>query len=129
MNDWADVDPLLSELRRRHWTIHLYGDPTEPELFVAVHRWDNRPCADVVILHGHDRAIGYRATISESADVFAPPAVHWWWAQSNDPSAAQWVLRRVLALDPPADTDTLQSAPTFCRLPADAGWPAVIRPT
>lgn len=127
MSDWADIDPLLAELRRRHWTIHLYGDPEQPAVFAAVHHWRPQRCADVVILRGHDRAVGYRTPTSGDSDLFAPTAVHWF-VQHDTPDAAVWVLRRTLALPPPtAAAALLRPTLSLGTVPAGA-WPTVIRP-
>ncbi|CRK58667.1 hypothetical protein [Alloactinosynnema sp. L-07] len=126
MSDWADIDPLLAELRRRHWTIHLYGDPKRPDLFVAVHHWRSRRCADVVILRGHDRAVAYRTAVDGDSNVFAPQTVRWF-TQLDNPGAAVWVLRRALTLDPPSDTAAIFRPPSLDTVPAHS-WPSVVRP-
>lgn len=126
MSDWADIDPLLAELRRRRWTIHLYGDPEKPDIFAAVYHWRPQRCADVVILRGHDRAVAYRMPVDSDSDVFAPQTVRWF-TQLDNPGAAVWVLRRALTLDPPTDTSAVLRLHTLHPVPAGA-WPSVIRP-
>ncbi|RZS36354.1 hypothetical protein EV193_10735 [Herbihabitans rhizosphaerae] len=129
---WHEIDRWLDELRRRRWTMYLYGDRAAPELLCAMLEWRHERRADVVILRGHDRAVAYRAPLYENADPFAPSWVQWCWARANHNMAAVHALRAILTLDPPTATDRIEihNAPPFCSLsPVELRQrPVVIRP-
>lgn len=122
--DWRDIDPWLAELRARHWTVHLYGDPKAPTLIGAVWHWEH--WADVVILRGHDRAVAYRVQTGPDTDVFDPQWVSWWYSK-----CAVWTLRAILTLDPPTSADQARifPAPWFGRIPPEERRAVTIRPT
>jgi hypothetical protein len=125
ITEWYDADQWLTELRRRHWTLHFFGDRAEPHIIGAVWQWED--CADVAILRGHDRAVAYRVPTTWDTDVFAPLWVYWWYAHS-----AAWALRAVLTLEPPtgpAELNRMIPAPPICRVGLDERRPVTIRPT
>ncbi|RZS36974.1 hypothetical protein EV193_106209 [Herbihabitans rhizosphaerae] len=121
MTDWDDVDRWLEELRRRHWTLYLFGERHAPTMIAAEYGWPT--CTDVLVMSGHDRAVAYRAPVTQ--DVHSPSWVHWWYA-----SSAAWTLRAVLTLDPPNGRllTHIEAAPPICHVPDDRR-PLIIRPT
>lgn len=122
MTDWGHVDRWLTELRRRRWMVYAHGDRTAPNVLGAVYHRDR--CADVVIMHGHDRAFAYRTPTSEDGGVFDPQWVYWWFAHG-----AVATLHAVLTLaPPPAHTKQLYLCPPGARIEPEHRQLVTIRP-
>jgi hypothetical protein len=119
------LEDLLDELRRRRWTLYIYGPKVAPELVAAVFNWNG--CADVLLLRSEKDATAYRVPSSPGAEVFNPSVVAWQYH-----SSALWTLRAILTLDPPGH----RCAPTQvlvpdgrCFLPEERRRQMTIRPT
>jgi hypothetical protein len=121
----VDLEDWLTELRRRHWTLHLGGgDPRHPDWLAAHFAWDN--CADVVILRGEDSAVAFRAPAGPDTDLLAPAWVTWVYSHN-----AIWTLRAVLTIEPPGspvEPVHLIPAPATCHIPPHGRRPVTIRP-
>jgi len=129
MKEWAAAEPWLIELRRRHWTLFCHPNRKVPDVIGAIHLWQADQCADIVIIHGPDRAVAYRTPISPRTDPLAPVWIHWWFARDNAPDAAEAVLRAVLNLGaPPKGYHHLNPAPPSCQLPPEQRRPLTIAP-
>ena len=116
-----DLAELLSELRRRRWTLFRWGPEDAPELVAAVYRWET--CCDVFVLRDKDDASAYRCPLWS---VFNPQAV---WFQSH--GDAQSVLREILdTSDPWTDGAMVQLeiAGSGCQIPDALPKPVIIRP-
>ncbi|HEU5471792.1 MAG TPA: hypothetical protein VFV67_14170 [Actinophytocola sp.] len=120
-----DLEYWLTELRRRHWTLHLGGpDPRQPDWLAAHFAWPD--CADVLILRDEHTATAYRTPAAPDTDLLAPDWVTW--VYSHNPI---WTLRAVLTLEPPGSPHepcTLIPAPPACHIPAQGRRPVTIRP-
>lgn len=120
----TEVDYLLEELRRRHWTMLRWGPADRPELVAWM--FDHGQHTDVVILWSEDRAIGYRAPSVPGETPLDPVVV-----QYEYHSSALYVLRAMLSLPEPG----AQGAPATThvprpdsRVPRDLPRPMVVRP-
>lgn len=93
--DVLELHALLSELRRRGWTLVLWGPQHAPELMGAVLRWQY--VTDVLLIRNVCDATGYRVPTHRESDViFNPDVVLYQYHQSP-----LWTLRAMLALPPP----------------------------
>ncbi|GAA5110504.1 hypothetical protein GCM10025762_18440 [Haloechinothrix salitolerans] len=118
------LDDLLTELRRRKWTLFRWGEPAAPTLVAAVHQWDT--CADVLILRSEDDATAFRVPTTQGSKPFAPEKVTYQY-HSN----ALWTLRAILALPTPGSTGapaTIETPHANCCVPDRLPRPALIRP-
>jgi hypothetical protein len=97
-NSSLSLEVLLGELAHRHWEKWAFGDARNP-LGIAFLRWWPR-FADVVVLHGPDHAVTYRAYRDARSHPFAPEAVAW--VYTGRPSHA---IRNLLLLPPPGMVD------------------------
>lgn len=64
------LEDLFTELRRRKWTLYLFGRPDAPDLYAATFRWPT--CANVLIIRDEHGATAYR-TPSFPGDGRLPP--------------------------------------------------------
>ncbi|MDV6014101.1 hypothetical protein F8178_16655 [Haloechinothrix sp. LS1_15] len=121
---WSEADPLLGELGRRRWVVHLFGRRDAPWLLAAVFAWQT--CADVVLLRGEHDATAYRVPTFPGTDVFAPELVSWQYH-----AGAVWTLRVALTLPPPghprAPMQILRPS-VRCTVPPEMRRPETIRP-
>lgn len=123
----ADAEFWLSELRRRHWWFHYFGeDRSRPVEIAAVRMWPT--CADVVILRGEHDAIAYRAPLARdgSTDPLTPEWVTWVYG-----SSAVWAIRAVLTYEKPGEERgpiRLMAAPPECGVSGEFRRPVTIRP-
>lgn len=116
---------LLRELRRRRWTLYLFGPEDRPELYAATFQWAT--CADVIILRSEDDATAYRVPTYQNTDVFLPTLVSWQYH-----SAAVWALRAVLTIGAPGQADApfeLLKPHPKCLIPIEIRRPVTVRPT
>ncbi|MEA5358750.1 hypothetical protein VA596_04320 [Amycolatopsis sp., V23-08] len=119
------LDDLLTELRRRKWTLYLFGRPDSPDLYAATCRW--LTYTDVLIIRDEHHATAYRTPTFPDTDVFRPSVVSWQYGA--DPL---WTLRAVLTIGAPGQADApfqvLAPAPD-AGVPLEMGRPVTIRPT
>ncbi|GAB3216426.1 hypothetical protein [Amycolatopsis cihanbeyliensis] len=121
------MDALLDELAHRRWEKWAFGDAADPLGIAFVLWWPAH--ADVVVLHGPDRAVTYRAHRDPRWHPFTPEAVAWVYA--GPPTHA---IRTLLLLPPPdalnAPADVLRLGDTV-RVPPTwlARRPQLIRPS
>jgi hypothetical protein len=112
----TELDALLEQAGKRGFVWHLFRpDHHGPEVLAGVFQWAD--CADVVVLSDPMHAHAYRVPTDDSADVFAPARVLWWYGQSP-----VWTLRALLALpspDHPQAPRTLTAAPQGTGVPGD----------
>lgn len=119
------LDDLFTELRRRKWTLYLFGRPAAPDLYAATFRWPT--CTDVLIIRDEHRATAYRTPSFPGSDVFRPSVVSWQYG-----AEPLWALRAVLTISAPGQADApfqvLAPAPDS-GVPLEMGRPVMIRPT
>ncbi|NKQ55622.1 hypothetical protein HFP15_22315 [Amycolatopsis sp. K13G38] len=118
------LDDLLTELRRRHWTLFRWGEANAPTLIAAVQQWD--ACADVLILRSEDDATAFRVPDAQGSNVLVPEKVSYQYHAS-----ALWTLRAILSLPTPDSTaapTTIETPHAKCRVPEGLPRPIVIRP-
>ncbi|OLF09609.1 hypothetical protein BU204_33020 [Actinophytocola xanthii] len=121
-----ELDFLIEELRRRHWTLYLWGPRGNPEHFAAVFRWPGN-YVDVLLLREDGSATAYRTLYFDERNMFRPEIVAWQFHHAN----AYWTFRAVYALpDPGTPGVVLQPEVPIrrCLLPAGLPSPVVIRP-
>lgn len=121
-----ELNDLLAELRRRGWTLILWGPRTSPELMGAMFRWPD--CADVLLLRGDHQATAYRVpTPHRDSDTFNPELVSYQYHQ-----CPLWTLRAILSLprpgQPGAPTHLEHPKSPECFLPEHLPHPILIRP-
>lgn len=123
--DVLELEDQLSELRRRQWTLILWGPRESPALMGAMFQW--RDCADVLLVRNDRQASGYRIPTVHGGEVFNPESVLYQYHQSP-----LWTLRAILSLPHPG----MSSAPIGierpkypeCFIPDDLPNPVLIRP-
>lgn len=119
-----EIDELLVELRRRHWTLVRWGDEKDPALLAAVLKWDT--CVDVLIMRNSEQATAYRVPAT-SDDVFNPEVVSYQYHASP-----LWTLRAILALPAPGRIGAPYriERPKYpeCFIPENLPRPVLIRP-
>lgn len=114
-----ELEELLTELRRRRWTLIRWGPEHAVDLLAATFRWDD--CTDVLILRNNEHATAYR--VPNSAEVFNPEVV--WYQYHNNPL---WTLRAILSLPVPEESARVLETPRQCRIPGNLPKPTLIRP-
>lgn len=124
--DVLELRDLLSELRRRGWTLILWGPRTSPSFMGAMFQW--RDCADVLLVRNNHQATGYRVPTPPGDDeVFNPNVVLYQYHQSP-----LWTLRAMLSLPRPGTpgAPAMAERPKApeCFLPEDLPRPVMIRP-
>ena len=124
--DVLELQDLFGELRRRGWTLILWGPRTSPSLMGAMFQW--RDCADVLLVRSQHRATGYRVpTPRGGGEVFNPDVVLYQYHQSP-----LWTLRAMLSLPRPGIPGAPVTAETpkapECFLPENLPRPVLIRP-
>jgi hypothetical protein len=122
----SDLDLLLTELRRRHWTLYLWGPRDDPEHFAAVFKWPGGD-VDVLILREDGSASAYRTIYFDETEMFRPDLVIW---QRHYPSAYR-TLREVFSLPEPGAAGTRfepEVPDARCLLPANLPASLAIRP-
>ncbi|MBB5158060.1 hypothetical protein [Saccharopolyspora phatthalungensis] len=119
------LDGLLTELRRRQWTLIRWGPQDAPALLAAMFKWET--CADVLILRNENHATAYRVPITGDSGVFNPQAVSYQYHHSP-----LWTLRAILALPAPGNPGApgMSERPKYpeCAIPNDLPRPVMIRP-
>jgi hypothetical protein len=123
----APLDDLLSELRYRRWTLHLWGPKDAPDLMAATFRWTPRQEVDVIILRSHDSATAFRTLYFDHDGMFRPEIVHWQYHADNP----WWVFRAVFTLPHPGKPDAPEHPQTphkDCHIPDGLPSPQTIRP-
>jgi hypothetical protein len=120
-----ELEDLLSELRRRRWTLLRWGPKDAPDLVAALFSWD--ACTDVLILRNANYATGYRVPTDRDAEVFNPWAVLYQY--HNNPL---WTLRAMLSLPAPGTPDAPHAMEVpkrpECFIPDNLPKPILIRP-
>lgn len=119
-----ELKDMLDELRRRHWTLIIWGDKQSPELVAAM--FQRASSADVLILRNRDDATAYRVPMRGEDSVFNPETVVYQYH-----SSAWWTLRAILALPVPGETGApawCEAPVAKCMIPGDLPKPVVIRP-
>ncbi|WP_246025115.1 hypothetical protein [Saccharopolyspora antimicrobica] len=118
------LEDLLTELRKRGWTLVRWGPLEAPELLAAMYH--RATSADVFILRSKDDATAYRCPIIGDSPVFCPPVVAWQY--HGKPS---WTLREVLALEEPGKPGApmnIEAPHPKCTIPPGLPKPVNIRP-
>jgi hypothetical protein len=119
------LNDLLSELRRRQWTLIRWGPEDAPALLAAVFRGDSY--TDVLILRNAEQATGYRLPMFPESDIFNPHTVAYQYH-----STPLWTLRAMLALPAPGKSGApmLTEQPKYpeCFIPEELPRPLLIRP-
>ena len=125
MTSGFSLDDLFAELRRRKWTLYLFGRPDAPDLYAATCRWTT--CTDVLIIRDERHATAYRTPNFPGTDVFRPSVVSWQYG-----AEPLWTLRAVFTIGAPGEADSpfqvLAPAPDS-GVPLELGRPVTIRPT
>ncbi|RZS37898.1 hypothetical protein EV193_105458 [Herbihabitans rhizosphaerae] len=120
-----ELDDLLSELRRRHWTLIRWGPQDAPYLVAAIFKW--QMCADVLILRGETAATAYRVPTLDDAEIFSPTGVSYQYHHSP-----LWALRSILSLPAPGAPGAPVGMETpkqpECSVPENLPRPVVVRP-
>lgn len=120
-----ELRDLLSELRRRQWTLIRWGDADAPSLLAAMFKWPT--CADVLILRNEHHATVYRVPTFDDAGVFNPTVVSYQYH-----SSPLWALRAILALPAPGEPGAPMGIETpkypECFIPERLPRPVLIRP-
>ncbi|GAB3484412.1 hypothetical protein [Amycolatopsis cihanbeyliensis] len=118
------LDDLLTELRRRQWTLLRWGPPDAPRLLAAMlHR---ETCADVLILRSEQDASAFRAPVWRGSDPLAPEKVSYQYHAN-----ALWTLRAILTLPAPGSPGapvTIETPHPRCRIGDHLPRPVLIRP-
>ena len=120
-----NVNDLLSEFRRRNWTLHLFGPRGAPDVYATTFQWQT--CADVFVLRGEHHAFAYRVLTVPGTDVFRPQTVTWDYF-SEEPA---WTLRAVLTIPPPGAPGApmqIRTPHPECGVPIELRRPVTIRP-
>lgn len=119
-----DLDDLLTELRRRHWTLLRWGDAKAPYLVAAIYQWDT--CTDVLVLRSEHDATAFRGLTWPESNVFAPEKVSYQYH-----ACAVWTLRAILALPAPGSLGcpaSIETPHAKCFIPPHLPRPIMIRP-
>ncbi|MFI0464526.1 hypothetical protein ACH347_10645 [Saccharopolyspora sp. 5N102] len=119
-----ELDDLLGELRRRGWTLILWGPREAPELYAAMYH--RATSADVLIIRGEKDASAYRTPVVGDSPVFCPPVVAYQY--HAEPT---WALRAVLSLPAPGEPGApmgMEKPSPKCAIPAGLPKPVLIRP-
>ncbi|WP_216204472.1 hypothetical protein [Amycolatopsis aidingensis] len=118
------LDDLLTELRRRQWTLLRWGPLDAPRLLAAMLHWDT--CADVLILRSEQDASAFRAPVWRGSNPLAPEKVSYQYH-----AGALWTLRAILSLPAPGTAGapvTIESPHANCRIGEGLPRPVLIRP-
>ncbi|MGI8313348.1 hypothetical protein [Saccharopolyspora hattusasensis] len=119
-----ELKDLLSELRRRNWTLIRWGPEDSPQLWAAMFKWLD--CADVFILRSEAKANAYRVPTPDGDGIFNPGRVFYQYHASP-----LWTLRAILALPEPRHPEAptgIEGAAPECLLPERLSKPVVLRP-
>lgn len=120
-----ELTELMSELRRRRWTLIRWGTEFSPQLIAATFKWPT--CVDVLILRSETDATAYRVPTADGTGVFNPEAVSYQYHH-----CPLWTLRAILALPDPEEPGAPYwlEAPTYpeCGIPDGLEKPVLIRP-
>lgn len=120
----VELKTLLDELRRRHWTLMVWGPRDKPDLVVSMFKWQT--CVDVLILRSRTDASAYRAPAIEGSPMLNPEVVSY---QYHAP--ALWTLRAILGLPEPGKEGApmgLETPVAQCQIPEGLPKPIIVRP-